>query len=157
MLKLDRVGYVPGEAINFQAEIQNITSRVCGTRVKLYMVSLDIKGQSHSRSRHESLTNHAQIGSVRREIDQFFGVSGVEIVPRTSKFRKWLSVDVSWMNVIRERFMRDMNVGRQCMDVNVRGFEPVPTHKHWRPTRVPHVVTHTWRINYAHRLMNYAH
>jgi hypothetical protein len=26
--------------------------------------------------------------------------------------------------------MRDMNVGRQWTDVDVRGFEPVPTHKH---------------------------
>jgi hypothetical protein len=78
-------------------------------------------------------------------------------VPRTSKFCKWLSVDVSGVNVIRARFMRDMNVGCQWTDVNVRGFEPVPTHKHWRPTRVPRLVTHTQRIHYARRLMNYAH
>ena len=41
--------------------------------------------------------------------------------------------------------------------VDVRGFEPVPTHKHWRPTRVPRIVTHTRRINNARRRMNYAH
>ncbi|XP_062620954.1 arrestin domain-containing protein 3-like isoform X2 [Saccostrea cucullata] len=40
MLKLDRVGYVPGEAITFNAEIQNMTSRVCGTHVKLYMTTV---------------------------------------------------------------------------------------------------------------------
>ena len=34
------------------------------------------------------------------------------------------------MNVICARFMRDMNVGRQWTDVDVRGFEQVPTHKH---------------------------
>ena len=34
------------------------------------------------------------------------------------------------MNVIHARFMRDMNVGRQWTDVDVRGFKPVPTHKH---------------------------
>jgi hypothetical protein len=77
--------------------------------------------------------------------------------PRTSKICKWLSMDVSGMNVIRARFMRDMNVGCQWTDADVHGFEWVPTHKHWRPTRVPRIVTHTRRINYARRLMNYAH
>jgi hypothetical protein len=38
-LKLERVGYVPGETINFQAEIQNMTSKVCGAFAKLCMVS----------------------------------------------------------------------------------------------------------------------
>ena len=44
---------------------------------------IDLKGQSHSRSR----TNHSQITHrlglcvlVRREIDQIFGVSGTEII-----------------------------------------------------------------------------
>jgi len=41
--------------------------------------------------------------------------------------------------------------GRQWTDVNVRDFESVPTHKHWRPTRVPRKVTHTRRMNNAHR------
>ena len=41
-----------------------------------------------------------------------------------------MSVDVSVMNVIRAWFMRDMNVGRQWMDVDVCGFEPVPMQKH---------------------------
>ncbi|XP_062597207.1 arrestin domain-containing protein 17-like [Saccostrea cucullata] len=40
MLKLDRVGYVPGEAITFNAEIQNMTSSVCGVHVKLYMTTV---------------------------------------------------------------------------------------------------------------------
>ena len=60
------------------------------------------------------------------------------------------------MNIIRARFMRDMKVGRQWTDVDVRCFEPVPTHKHLRPTRVPRIVTHTRRINYARRLTNNA-
>ena len=60
------------------------------------------------------------------------------------------------MNVIRAQFMRDMKVVRQWTDVDVRGFKPVPTHKHWRPTRVPRIVTHTRRINYARRLINNA-
>ena len=38
MIQLDRCGYVPGEAIQFNAEIQNMTSRVCGIHVKLTMV-----------------------------------------------------------------------------------------------------------------------
>ena len=38
MIRLDRCGFVPGEAIQFNAEIQNMTSRVCGIHVKLTMV-----------------------------------------------------------------------------------------------------------------------
>ncbi|XP_022332250.1 arrestin domain-containing protein 17-like [Crassostrea virginica] len=37
MIRLDRCGFVPGEAIQFNAEIQNMTSRVCGIHVKLTM------------------------------------------------------------------------------------------------------------------------
>jgi hypothetical protein len=40
------------------------------------------------------------------------------------------STIVSGMNMIRALFMRDMNVGRQWTNVDVRGFEPVQTHKH---------------------------
>ncbi|XP_061179230.1 arrestin domain-containing protein 3-like [Saccostrea echinata] len=40
MLKLDRLGYVPGEAIAFNAEVQNMTNRVCGIHAKLYMTTL---------------------------------------------------------------------------------------------------------------------
>ena len=65
--------------------------------------------------------------------------------------------NVSWMNVKRALFMRDMKVGRQWTDVDVRGFEPFLTHKHWRPTRVPRIVKHTRDINYARRLKNSAH
>ena len=38
--------------------------------------------------------------------------------------------NVSKKNVIRALFMRDMKVGRQWTDVDVRGFEPDPTLKH---------------------------
>ena len=61
------------------------------------------------------------------------------------------------MNVIRALFMRDIKVGYQWADMDVRGFEPVSTHKHWRPTRVPRIVKHIRRINYAHRLIKKAH
>jgi len=43
--------------------------------------------------------------------------------------------------VIRALFMRDMKVGCQWTDVDMRGIESVPTR----------IVTHTRRINYAHR------
>jgi len=62
-----------------------------------------------------------------------------------------------WNEVIRALFNRDMKVGFQKTDVGVRGFEPVLTHKHWRLTRVPGIVTHTRHIHYARRLMNNAH
>jgi len=65
--------------------------------------------------------------------------------------------NVNGMNVIRALFMRDIKVGLQKTDVGVCGFEPVLTHKHWRPTRIPGIVTHTRHINYARRLMNNAH
>ena len=65
--------------------------------------------------------------------------------------------NVSGINVIRALFMRDTKVVRQWTDVDVRGFEPVPTHKHWRPTRVPRMVKHIRRINYARRHVNNAH
>ena len=52
----------------------------------------DVKGQSHSRSR----TNHSQITHrlglcvlVRREIDQFFGVSGIEITDESRMNHAW--------------------------------------------------------------------
>jgi len=61
------------------------------------------------------------------------------------------------MNVIRALFMRDIKVGYQWADMDLRGFEPVSTHKHWRPTRVPRIVKHIRRINYAHRLIKKAH
>jgi hypothetical protein len=83
-----------------------------------------------------------------------FSVSDMSVI---CQFYKWLSVDVSGVNMIRARLMRDMNVGRQWTDVDMRGFEPVPTHKHWGATHVPRIVTHTRRIIYAHRLTNYAH
>jgi len=53
---------------------------------------------------------------------------------------------------------RDMEVGRQWTDVDVRCFEPDPTNptKDCQSTRVPRVVTHTRRINYARRLLNNA-
>jgi hypothetical protein len=89
----------------------------------------------HEHPTHESLTERVQTRTLRER----------------STFCKWLSVE--WTS-IRTRFMRDMNVGRQWTDVD--GFKPVPTHKHRRPTRVPRIVTHTLRINYARRLMNYA-
>jgi hypothetical protein len=63
---------------------------------------------------------------------------------------QWMSVEWTW-------YMRGSCMGRQWTVVDVRGFKPVPTQKHWRPTRVLRIVTHTRRINYAHRLMNYAH
>jgi len=147
-----------------------------------------LKGQSHSRSR----TNHSQITHilglwvlVRREIDQIFGASVVEITDFSRINHAWIShvsftiTDESlkyrarrriqgnmvqysmniwrtpdaWindgarpnthasristykrfrsaMNVIRAWFRRDLKVGRQWTDVDVRGFEPVPTHKH---------------------------
>ena len=51
-----------------------------------------MKGQSHSRSR----TNHSQITHrlglcvlVRREIDQFFGVSGIEITDESRMNHAW--------------------------------------------------------------------
>jgi len=43
------------------------------------------------------------------------------------------------------------------LNVDMRGFEPVLTHKHRQPTRVPRIVTHTRHINYALRLMNNTH
>ncbi|XP_065942642.1 arrestin domain-containing protein 17 isoform X5 [Magallana gigas] len=39
-VSLNRSGYVPGEAIHFNAEIQNMTSRVCGCYVKLNMTTI---------------------------------------------------------------------------------------------------------------------
>jgi len=68
---------------------------------------------------------------------------------------EWWSVDVSWMNVIPALFMRDMKLGRQWTDVDVRGFEQVPTHKHWRPTRVSRIFAQSRK--YARRLLNNAH
>ena len=54
--------------------------------------SSSVKGQSHSRSR----TNHSQITHrlglcvlVRREIDQFFGVSGIEITDESRMNHAW--------------------------------------------------------------------
>jgi len=128
---------------------------------------------------HESVTNHAQIGFVCACASRSWGVSGKEITDESRmnyawtahvlftptdesltcarQFCKWKSVDVGGMNVIRALFMGDMKVGRQWTDVDVRGFEPVLTHKHWRPTCLPRIVEHTRRINYARRLMNNAH
>lgn len=41
-LRLNRIGYVPGESVFFDAYIVNKSSRVCGVRARLYMVSLHI-------------------------------------------------------------------------------------------------------------------
>lgn len=41
-VNVNRSGFVPGEAIHFNAEIQNMTSRVCGCYVKLNMVSKEV-------------------------------------------------------------------------------------------------------------------
>lgn len=38
-LRLNRIGYVPGESVFFEASIENKSSRVCGVRARLYMVS----------------------------------------------------------------------------------------------------------------------
>lgn len=40
LIKLDRSGYVPGEMIPFNAEIQNMSSRDCAPSLKLNMVTL---------------------------------------------------------------------------------------------------------------------
>lgn len=51
-LSLNRCGYVPGEAIYFNAEIQNMTSRVCGCQVKLSMTTI-----FHATTKSRSSTN----------------------------------------------------------------------------------------------------
>ena len=89
----------------------------------------------HEHSTHARCMNH------RRSASKHACLSNV---PRTSTFVP------RWTWYVRG----DMKGGRQWTDVDVRGFEPVSTHKHWRPTRVPRIVTHTWRIHYAHRLMH---
>jgi len=64
-------------------------------------------------------------------------------VPRTSQLVsgcQWNERDTCAVNVW-------FKMGHQWMVKDVRGFEPVPTHKHWRPTRVPRIVTHTRRKN----------
>ncbi|XP_056022796.1 arrestin domain-containing protein 17-like isoform X2 [Ostrea edulis] len=62
MLRLDRVGYVPGEAITFQAEIQNMTSRVCGTHVKLSMTTIfHATSKSKTTSNEITRVNHPDI------------------------------------------------------------------------------------------------
>ncbi|XP_065943582.1 arrestin domain-containing protein 17 isoform X2 [Magallana gigas] len=38
-LRLNRIGYVPGESVFFDAYIENKSSRVCGVSARLYMVS----------------------------------------------------------------------------------------------------------------------
>jgi len=53
--------------------------------------------------------------------------------------------------------MGDMKAGRQWTNEDVRGFKPVPTHKHCLQTCFPPIFTHTRRITYARRLMNNAH
>jgi hypothetical protein len=96
---------------------------------------------SYARPTHESLTEHVQIRTLRER----------------STYKHFRSVIVSgcqWNErntcAVHARYEREASV-------DVRGFEPIPTHKHWRPTRVPRIVTHTRRINYARWLMNYAH
>nr|XP_011450386.2 arrestin domain-containing protein 17-like isoform X1 [Crassostrea gigas] len=43
-LRLNRIGYVPGESVFFDAYIVNKSSRVCGVRARLYMVSTFMAG-----------------------------------------------------------------------------------------------------------------
>lgn len=40
MLQLDRIGFVLGESIPFQAEIQNMSKRACTVQMNLIMVSV---------------------------------------------------------------------------------------------------------------------
>lgn len=40
MLRLDRIGFVLGESIPFQAEIQNMSKRACTVQMNLIMVSV---------------------------------------------------------------------------------------------------------------------
>jgi hypothetical protein len=103
-------------------------------------IRCSIPRTSDARPTHESLTECVQTHTLRERF----------------AYKHFRSAIVSGMNVIRARFMRDMNVGRQWTDMDVCGFEPVPTHKHRQPTRVPRIVAHTRRINFARRLMNYA-
>jgi len=117
----------------------------------------------------QSLTNHWNIAHVdayeqiRCSIPRTFDARPTHesltkrVQTRTFRERSTYKHFRSAINVIRARFMRDMKVGRQWTDVDVRGFEPVLTHKHWRPTRVPRIVKHTRDINYARRLKNSAH
>ena len=165
----------------------------------------------HARITHKSRTYLGLCVLVRREIDQIFGVSGVQITDESRMNHAWTAhvpftiTDESLKYCARRRIQAntvqystnirrtpdawitdwtrpntlasptfhvqasvprwtwnvrsscDMKVGRQWTDVDVRGLEPIPTHKHWRPTRVPRMVTHTRRINYARRLMDNAH
>jgi len=117
-------------------------------------------------NRARIIYNHWLITDISRTLTHTskYGVVFHEHSTHARSMNHWRSAskharfkNVSGMNVIRTLFMRDMKVGRQLTDVDVRGFETVSTHKHWRPTRVPRVVTHTRRMNYERRLMNNAH
>nr|XP_034323762.1 arrestin domain-containing protein 17-like isoform X2 [Crassostrea gigas] len=45
-LRLNRIGYVPGESVFFDAYIVNKSSRVCGVRARLYMLMISPSGPS---------------------------------------------------------------------------------------------------------------
>ncbi|XP_062579348.1 arrestin domain-containing protein 3-like [Saccostrea cucullata] len=57
LLKLDRSGYVPGEAIYFNAEVQNMTTRVCKILAKLYMTTV-------FHTAKKSKTTHSEVAKV---------------------------------------------------------------------------------------------
>nr|XP_022332254.1 arrestin domain-containing protein 3-like [Crassostrea virginica] len=62
MIRLDRCGFVPGEAIQFNAEIQNMTSRVCGIHVKLTMTTMfHATTESKSSSQEVARVTHPDL------------------------------------------------------------------------------------------------
>jgi len=129
--------------------------------------------RNYWRITHEScinrariIYNHVRITDISRTTTHMskYGVVFHEHSMHAWRMNHWRSAskharfaNVNGMNVIRALFMCDMKVGRQWTDVDMCGFEPVLAHKHWWLTRVPHIVTHTWRINYACQLINNAH
>jgi hypothetical protein len=102
------------------------------------------------RARQRIRTNAVQYSTNIRRMNYWRSASKharFANVPRFVSDCQWNERDTCAVHAWYERWA----------SVDVCGFEQVPTHKHWRPTRVPRIVTHTRRINYARRLMNYAH
>ena len=131
----------------------------------MYVHVSGVGDRNHWRITHEPRTYHLQSLTNHWHIAHVDAYEQIRCsIPRTLDARpmheslnQWMSVEWTW-------YVRGSCViwtwGRRTdgeASVDVRGFEPVPTHKHWRPTRVPRIVTQTRRINNARRRMNYAH
>ena len=124
------------------------------------IVKLNVKGQSHSRSR----TNHSQITHrlglcvfVRREIDQFFRVSGVEITDESRMNRARITynhrriTDISRTSTHTSKYLRcsiprkfDARPTHESLTerVQTRTIRERSTYKHFRSAHVDARPTH---------------